>query len=158
MQAEYITKALNGKWYGRYGIAFCPVHDNRCTPSLSVSEGDNGKLLVYCHAGCNSVDILKTLSQKGFLENFQQSKSYHNHARKQTSSHYDTSQFIAKILQESCPIDGTLAERYLKETRGIKCPLNPTLKYHSNLYHSPTKQLFPAICRIFYFYTIIKIL
>lgn len=39
----------NGKGWS----AHCPAHDDQC-PSLSVSEGDDGRALVCCHAGCNA--------------------------------------------------------------------------------------------------------
>ena len=35
MDARSLTKALGGRWYGRYGMARCPAHDDR-TPSLKV--------------------------------------------------------------------------------------------------------------------------
>jgi len=37
--------------------AKCPCHDDR-TPSLSISLGDDGKVLVKCHAGCEAADIV----------------------------------------------------------------------------------------------------
>jgi hypothetical protein len=40
--------------------ARCPAHDDR-RASLSVKEGDDGKALVYCHAGCDTRDILACL-------------------------------------------------------------------------------------------------
>jgi hypothetical protein len=36
---------------GKGWQARCPAHDDS-TPSLSASIGDNGRLLLYCHAGC----------------------------------------------------------------------------------------------------------
>ena len=36
----------------------CPAHDDQ-TPSLSVSEGDDGRVLLHCHAGC-TVDAICT--------------------------------------------------------------------------------------------------
>lgn len=50
---------------GKYK-ALCPAHDDR-DPSLSVTEGDGGKVLIYCHAGCAYSDIVATmgLSQNG---------------------------------------------------------------------------------------------
>jgi hypothetical protein len=36
----------------RGGKARCPAHDDR-TPSLSVSESEDGRALIYCHAGCD---------------------------------------------------------------------------------------------------------
>src|SRR5215203_1628779 len=37
-------------------MALCPSHDDH-TPSLSVSEGDGGKALVRCFAGCETGDV-----------------------------------------------------------------------------------------------------
>ena len=48
MNAQDLTKALDGRWHGSYGTARCPAHDDH-DPSLSVSEGQDGKLLVKCH-------------------------------------------------------------------------------------------------------------
>jgi len=40
--------------------ARCPAHDDR-TPSLSVSEGTDGRVLLHCHAGCDTKAVLDTL-------------------------------------------------------------------------------------------------
>ena len=40
--------------------ARCPAHDDK-SPSLSVSEGDDGKTLVHCHAGCTPEDVCQKL-------------------------------------------------------------------------------------------------
>jgi hypothetical protein len=37
--------------------ALCPAHDDR-EPSLSVDVGENGSVLMFCHAGCTLDDIL----------------------------------------------------------------------------------------------------
>ena len=47
MRAESLTKALGGRWHGSYGTARFPAHDDR-TPSLSVRDGDDGRLLTCC--------------------------------------------------------------------------------------------------------------
>ena len=51
MNAETLTKALGGRWHGGPGMARCPAHEDK-TPSLSISDGDGGRLLTFCHAGC----------------------------------------------------------------------------------------------------------
>lgn len=40
--------------------ALCPAHDDH-TPSLSVGIGDDGRVLLKCHAGCAVKDILTTI-------------------------------------------------------------------------------------------------
>jgi hypothetical protein len=40
--------------------ACCPAHHDR-QPSLSVSVGDNGRILLYCHAGCKVEDVVSAL-------------------------------------------------------------------------------------------------
>jgi putative DNA primase/helicase len=39
----------------------CPSHHD-ITPSLHVSEGDDGKVILYCHAGCKIEEILRDLN------------------------------------------------------------------------------------------------
>ena len=68
MTARAITEALpGGRWHGSYGLAFCPAHKNTKTPALSLSDGSDGKLLVFCHAGCDGTDVLAALRSRGLL-------------------------------------------------------------------------------------------
>jgi hypothetical protein len=43
--------------------ARCPAHDDH-TPSLSIAEADDGKVLLTCHAGCDTRDIVDELGLK----------------------------------------------------------------------------------------------
>lgn len=60
MDAEAITVLLGGKWRGRYGSCRCPAHDDS-KPSLSVSNADDGKILVHCHTGCDQMTVVEKL-------------------------------------------------------------------------------------------------
>ena len=51
-----IIAALGGN---SSGMCRCPAHDDN-TPSLHVSEGANGKVLVKCHAGCSQEAVINT--------------------------------------------------------------------------------------------------
>ena len=63
MDARELTKALDGRWYGSYGLARCPAHDDR-NPSLSIQAGDKA-ILVRCHAGCETIKIIDELKRCG---------------------------------------------------------------------------------------------
>lgn len=43
---------------GSYIIARCPAHDDT-DPSLSISQDDNGKVLIHCHKGCNQANVVQ---------------------------------------------------------------------------------------------------
>jgi hypothetical protein len=49
------VRQFNGSWK-----ALCPAHDDR-EPSLSVSEGDDDRVLLKCFAGCKNPDIVASL-------------------------------------------------------------------------------------------------
>ena len=58
MSAEILLSKLDkvkrtgaGRW-----LACCPAHADK-GPSLSLRETDDGRVLVYCFAGCSAVDI-----------------------------------------------------------------------------------------------------
>ncbi len=52
-----VLDQLHGvKQRGRGYMALCPAHDDR-NPSLSVREGDDGRVRVKCFAGCDEKDI-----------------------------------------------------------------------------------------------------
>lgn len=50
-----VRRTQAGGW-----VARCPVHEDR-TPSLGVREGDDGRLLLFCRAGCATVDVVAAL-------------------------------------------------------------------------------------------------
>lgn len=55
-----LEKLPDAKRNGSGWIARCPAHDDR-NPSLSISEGDDGRVLLHCHAGCSHSEVLKAL-------------------------------------------------------------------------------------------------
>jgi RecA-family ATPase len=60
---ETVARQLGGSKARRSGngwLTCCPAHDDD-NPSLSVSSGDNGGLIFYCHAGCTQEALLGAL-------------------------------------------------------------------------------------------------
>lgn len=64
MELEDILSRMEGVsgGNGQYS-ARCPAHDDR-RASLSVSTGQDGKILMHCHAGCTVKEILDALGLK----------------------------------------------------------------------------------------------
>jgi len=44
---------------GRYQ-AKCPAHEDR-SPSLSIKEATDGRVLIHCHAGCEVADVVESV-------------------------------------------------------------------------------------------------
>jgi hypothetical protein len=42
---------------GEKAMSYCPAHDDRTNPSLSL-KAENGRLLLHCFAGCKPEDIV----------------------------------------------------------------------------------------------------
>ena len=110
---------LGGKWSGNTAMCRCPSHADR-TPSLSIRQGDRA-ILVTCHAGCDSRDVLTALrciaelpivDASGVIPNVWLSTGIH-----------------LGIWQSARSIEGTLAERYVREVRQIWAPLED-LRFH----------------------------
>ena len=64
MGATEIVAALGGRLRGGYGMVRCPAHNDH-SPSLSIREGADGKILVKCHAGCEQRAIITALRGRG---------------------------------------------------------------------------------------------
>lgn len=61
-QFEAGLQAAGCKRHGRDAWQ-CPAHDDG-RASLSVKEGDDGRVLVHCHAGCTPESIVKTVGMR----------------------------------------------------------------------------------------------
>jgi hypothetical protein len=130
--ARKITHALRGRWHGTYGVAFCPAHDNRRTPALSLSDGFDGRLLVKCHAGCAFADVLAAIRSLGIETGAPQAPALM--ARSQGNQELKNRERARHCWSETLPIAGTLAEVYLRG-RCIFVPLPPTLRFHPSCWH-----------------------
>ena len=58
---ERVLAGLHGvRKNGAGWTALCPAHDDT-NPSLSIDAGDNGGVVIHCHAGCSPEDVVSTL-------------------------------------------------------------------------------------------------
>lgn len=147
IDAKSLTIALAGIWSGHRGSACCPAHDDH-SPSLSISTGDDGRLLLHCFAGCDFRDIRAALNRRGHLTgaNDPLPPDPIRLAVRKAEERAKTekrSKIARRVWDEAVPIIGTRAERYLRG-RGITCPLPDTLRYIGNCWHTSAKSA-PAL-------------
>jgi putative DNA primase/helicase len=78
MSAEQIGGALRGRRNGSGWLVCCPCPNHGKgrgdrNPSLSVTDGDDGRLLLRCFAGCDFLEVLDELKRRGLADGNQSS-------------------------------------------------------------------------------------
>lgn len=58
-----LSKLPDAKRQGKEWAARCPAHEDK-RPSLSITEGEGGRALLHCHAGCKPEEIVAALGIK----------------------------------------------------------------------------------------------
>lgn len=143
MRAELLTQRLSGRWHGRYGTARCPAHHDT-NPSLSIKDGGEGRLLLFCHAGCSYAEIISALGGEPSrsavargtatgIENEIRGRGLH--------------QLIDLIWRETVSIEGSLGEAYLRG-RSIRGPFSKELRFHRCLRHPSGQRLSAIVARV----------
>jgi hypothetical protein len=140
MTAEPIAKALGGRRVGNGWIARCPAHDDR-NPSLSLSTGKDGKVLLRCHAGCNQAQVIDALRARGLWEHRERHsirrRTFKAHQQEDTPpdrSDSDRTGYALRIWRATVPASNTLAESYL-QSRSLRLPSASALRFHGGLKH-----------------------
>lgn len=60
---EFLSRLKGVKPYNGYYMAMCPVHNTKDS-SMSVKQGDDGKIVLHCHGGCKPEDIVDAMGLK----------------------------------------------------------------------------------------------
>lgn len=154
-EAQTVTQALGGDWRKGSGLAPCPMcqpESRRDQRALSVSES-GGHLLVHCHKG--GCKVFPELQARGLIvgqghrgarpdpaeDERRKAENRRKHAQRLKVAH--------DLFTQAKSCEGTIAETYLTEVRGIKGlrfnKMKNTLRFHSNALHSPSGEYMPAI-------------
>jgi len=113
IDAETLSNALGGrpKPGGGY-MAPCPAHEDN-TPSLSIDQGDNGKILLYCFAGCTQEGVIDSLEARGFWKNdsgesvaYQDSLEQHRNNKRRGQARQDAAAAVAKKIWTASTLAG----------------------------------------------------
>lgn len=138
-RAEALTRALRGHWTGTQGTACCPAHEDR-SPSLSIANGEAGRLLLKCFAGCGFAHIVEVLKQDGLWPGegcekepirYVELPRHAKPPRKVT----EAAKQARGLWNLASPVVRSLAETYLRG-RGITCALPSTLRALNDCRHS----------------------
>ena len=135
MSARSITKRLEGRWAGSYGVARCPGHDDRA-PSLLIKDAPDRRdsLFVHCFAGCAWRDVKAELERRGFLDGNER-RAPRLARQSPASSRAPASQLSSAALaiwRSAQPAAGTAVEAYLRR-RGITVAIPRSIRHHAAL-------------------------
>jgi hypothetical protein len=122
MTADSIAARLNAQSSGRgRWTTHCPAHNDR-SPSLSIAEGDDGRVLLFCHAGCEIEAIAQALGievRDLFHDNVPDSwRSANTACVVSTAELCAALRREAELYRERYRIEGELRTNELNEIRG----------------------------------------
>ncbi len=133
MSAERIAKPLGGHPSGAGWLAKCPAHDDQ-TPSLSIKDGNQGRVLLFCFAGCDTKQVIARLKALGLWEETRECSPGTPPVQRHQTPHDGA----LKLWRETVPASNTIVELYLRR-RGISLPIPDTLRFHRGLRHRSGK-------------------
>jgi putative DNA primase/helicase len=147
--AETIAKVLGGRKTVGGWVARCPAHDDR-TPSLSVRESSEGKILVHCFAGCPQSGVIEALRARGLWRgladragNSPPGRRPEHRATDHEQEQAKHTEFAGRLWRSAAAAEGTLVETYLHR-RGIDLPVPTALRFCANLKH-PAGSSWPGL-------------
>lgn len=109
MKLEDILSRMEGvKGGGGQYSAKCPAHDDQ-RASLSVSTGQDGKILLHCHAGCTVPEILDAMGLKEadlFPEGTQKAPCKPQEARPKVVARYNYTDAQGRFLYQKVRYEG----------------------------------------------------
>lgn len=113
MIAEAIAKALGGyRRNGKNHLCRCPAHDDG-SPSLSLADGEDGRLLVKCFAGCGGAEIIRILKSRGLLGDTVARRLEAPRPKPMQDTSRDWSPRAARILGARQLLRDSIGENYL---------------------------------------------
>ncbi len=90
---ESVKETGNGKY-----IARCPAHEDR-SPSLAIKEGDDGRVLLHCFAGCETQDVLSAIGMT--FSDVMPERIGSEHSYKPLRQPFDARQVLATLDHEA---------------------------------------------------------
>ena len=128
---------------GNLHVGCCPFHLEK-TPSFTVYP-DGHYHCFGCGAHGDAITFLQRIKGLSFSEARERAGDTKRPRPKQRRSHGAAS-YAVRLVAESRPISGTLAERYLREARDLgELPLPTELRFHPAVWSRETGSAHPAL-------------
>lgn len=136
-------------------MARCPAHDDH-NPSLSISTGDEGRVLVHCYAGCSQDAVIDALKNRGLWPNAnpdddrprrddkKSGRQHHKRETKRQGEAAEKARAARIIFRRASSAKDSQVEVYL-HARGIISEPPLCLRYAPCLKHGPTGLTLPAM-------------
>lgn len=138
--AAAIAAVLEGRREGRQWRCRCPIHGGR---SLLVRDGDTGRILIFCHGGCEARDVLAELCRSGLLRGTSEIYQLPPMRRNDCPDEAARTARALAVWRETRPAAGTIVETYLAN-RGLALPPPQYLRFHPRYPH-PSGATLPAM-------------
>lgn len=133
MSAMQIAAALGAAYRaGSWWRCRCPVHQST-GPTLALRDGAPG-LIVHCHAGCHSDDLLRELRRLGLLDvdavgdRFDPAEAERQREADARRRQQRVSEALDYWHHETVPAQGTIVERYWAARGLTDLPIPPTIR------------------------------
>ena len=151
MNAATIGNALHGRPKSGGGfLVRCPLpghgkgRGDRC-PSLSVDDGEGGRILVKCFAGCDPRDVLAELACLGLLPGRDGSQSKRKPGAPPAPRPSNPHAPSLALWRGAFPAtDDTLTARYLRG-RAITGAIPPSIRHHRRVVYPHSGLELPAM-------------
>lgn len=113
---------------GRGYMAKCPAHEDG-SPSLSVSEGDGGRVLLHCFGGCRADDVIAAvgLEWKDLFPGKLDSAARLDYRRRAAETARQEADLVIKMA-EAMPFLSAEDERFLREAEAHKAQAEQSIR------------------------------
>src|SRR5215472_6388575 len=132
--AAKLAAALDGHRQGQNWRCSCPLN---CGYTLSLCDGDDGRLLAYCFGGCEFSDIAAALVQYGLLDDGDYVVDTPQLVEPENATAEELARRIERarqIYQQAMPAAGTPVEAYWR-SRNIALPVPGVIRFHPRCPH-----------------------
>jgi putative DNA primase/helicase len=141
MSADQIGIALKGRRSRNGWLVRCPCEGHGLgrgdrSPSLSVADGDDGRLLLMCFAGCQFEDVLNGLRNRGLVDDspkFDRARVALSRVDPTPAAEHKPDAEALQIWRAAGPAAETVVAEYL-ERRGLPLAPPPSLRCGSFLH------------------------